>query len=115
MAGKSPNPGTEGVTPGNGAQTPFGNGKGGTQAVGPYTGAHDFLTDPSGSGPKGSGRDFTKESRPQPADGAPKEINADSIPAGGRLPFPSIDPNGKASCADVGTKVAVETHKPFKL
>jgi hypothetical protein len=105
----------EGKTPGNGAVSPFGDSKGATQAAGGATGAHDFVTDPAGSGPGGGGgRDFTKESRPQPPDGPPKELCVESIPAGGRLPFPAADAKGP-SAADVGTQVAVEKHKPFKL
>jgi len=104
----------EGKTPGDAVVSPFGNHKGATEATGGATGAHDFLTDPKGSGAAGSGRDFTKESRSQPANGAPKEINADSIPAGGRLPFPAADAKGP-SAGDVGTIVAAEKHKPFKL
>jgi len=104
----------EGKTPGTGAVSPFGDSKGATQATGAATGAHDFLTSPKGSGSADGGRDFTKESRPQPANSAPKEINADSVPAGGRLPFPAADAKGP-SAADVGTTVAAEKHKPFKL
>lgn len=101
----------EGQTPGDGSVSPFGDHKGATEGGG-ATGAHDFLTDPKGSGAASGGRDFTKESRAQTA-GAPG-YNAESVPEGGTLPFPAADAKGP-SAADVGTAVAVEKHKPFKV
>ena len=104
----------EGKTPGDAVVSPFGDHKGSTQAAGPYSGAHDFLTNPKGSAPPGSGRDFTKESRPQKADGPAPDINADSVPDGGKLPYPAADPKGPSS-ADAGTLAGAAKHKPFKL
>lgn len=75
----------EGQTPGNGYTAPFGNGDGATQANGPSSGAHDFLKDPASGAPAGSGRDFTKESRPQQMGACPP--NPQSVPNGGNLPF----------------------------
>lgn len=106
--------GTEGTSPGNGNDSPFGDGDGATQAAGPSSGAHDFITDPKSNAPATGGRDFTKESRPQGGDRMAPDINTDSIPAGGRLPFPSADPHGPSG-KDVGTLVGAEKHKPFSL
>jgi hypothetical protein len=67
------------------AATPFStrDGKPTGQGQG-ASGGHDFLTDPKGSG-SGSGRDFTKENRPQTGmkDGNPP--NPDQMPAGGKI------------------------------
>jgi hypothetical protein len=75
--------------PGNGAESPFGNGKGATMS-GPSTGANNFLENPEGNGSSGEGRDFTKESRMQPT-GSPPDIDTSSIPAGGKMPFGTGD------------------------
>lgn len=81
----------EGKTPGTGAASPFGNGQGATEAAGASTGSHDFLLNPKGSGPAGGGRDFTKENAAQKS-GEPKDLNPQSVPAGGKLPYPSDKP-----------------------
>ncbi len=90
--------------PGNGATSPFGNGQGATTAMGASTGAHDFIKDPKSADSMTGGRDFSKENRAQMS-GQPSDINADSVPTGGTLPYPSAGPNGGI----MGVK------KPFKL
>ena len=99
--------------PGNGQDSPFGDGDGDATANGPTTGAHDFVTDPESHAPKTGGRDFTKESRPQTEGGA-LEINEDSIPDGGTLPFAGNDSLARER-EIVGTIVGEERHKPFKI
>lgn len=97
----------EGKTPGNGMTSPFGNGNGAT-ASGDSSGAHDFLTDPKGSGAAAGGRDFTKESRPQSDAKKEVEPNSQEIPAGGLIPKAAPGAASKTmSCAD-------STRKPFK-
>ncbi len=96
--------------PGNGANPPFGNEKGGTKSSGGYSGAHDFLTDPASAAPKTGGRDFTEENmNDEQKDGS--GANKESIPSGGKLPFPEADP-GKRDGIALESEV---THKPFKL
>ena len=51
--------------PGNGSDSPFGNGNGATASSGGSNGGHNFVRDPAGGGAKTGGRDFTKESRAQ--------------------------------------------------
>jgi len=98
----------ESKTPGNGSTSPFGDGNGATQATGPSTGAHDFVTDITTKDTMGGGRDFTKESRSQQM--GPPGYDPSSVPAGGTTPFrePSVR-------VDVSTMGGVEMHKPFKL
>lgn len=93
--------------PGNGYESPFGNGKGATMA-GPSTGAHDFVEDPEPHGSKEGGRDFTEESRPQKTG----EPDRENVPPGGPLPYPSVDPSKEADGypGDVGGTGRV----PFK-
>jgi hypothetical protein len=74
------------------------------------SGAVNLLVDPTGGGDKSGGRDFTKESRAQPA--AKTQVglpNSASIPAGGKgLEF--ADPKGVSKNAS-GTS---EDKRPFK-
>jgi hypothetical protein len=51
------------------------------------SGGHDFVTDPKSHSPATGGRDFTKESRAQPAvaESQDQTIAPESIPAGGRI------------------------------
>lgn len=95
---------TDGATPGNGSQPPFGNGDG--NVSGGSKGSNDFLTNPTGGGSKSGGRDFTKESREQK--GGSPGCNPDSIPQGGKDPFSQTDPSG-ADMTTPGTG-----RKPFK-
>lgn len=113
---------------GNPAQPPFGNGDGATSA-GPSEGGHDFIEDGKGSGPKtGGGFDVTKQNRPQKS-GEP-DFCKDSVPDGGRLPFPKIDSHSyegneggfetPASEASVdhhggGPEAGAVAKKPFKI
>jgi hypothetical protein len=76
------------------------------------TGAHNFLTDPKGSGPATGARDFTKESRPQSE--AKEEVtpNSQEIPTGGKTLKADPTPGGFSS----GTGgVQGVTKKPFKV
>lgn len=91
---------------GNGSTSPFGDGAGATPS-GPSTGGNNFLTNPGGNGRKGGGRDFTQEKAPPQPTGA-GGLNADSIPAGGRLPFNST--SGREIKNGPG-----DTRKPFRL
>ncbi len=111
---EKPNPGAEGKSSGKGAVAPLGNGMGATQSAGAYSGAHDFIKDPASGADASGGRDFTKESRPQPGDQAPQDINPQSIPAGGKLPFPAADPKGERA-KFLGTIVDAERKQPFRL
>lgn len=102
----------DGATSGDGSTAPFGDGNGATSG-GASSGAHDFLTDPESNSPKTGGRDFTKESRPQ-KDGAAPDLNQESVPEGGTMPFAKDDAIARGM-PDVGTIVGDEKHKPFKL
>lgn len=93
--------------PGNGRESPFGNGAGATPS-GPSSGGNNFLTNPAGNGSKGGGRDFSAE-RPAPQPTGPGGLNMDSVPAGGRLPFSSN------TSREVYNKPGDGTKKPFKL
>jgi len=94
--------------PGNGFESPFGNGKGATMS-GPSTGANNFLENPAGKSGDEGGRDFTKETRTQPT-GSPPDIDTSSIPAGGKMPFGTGDSWAKGD-ADGGVEPA---KVPFK-
>lgn len=78
---------------GNGLTPPFGNGKGGTASGPNGGGGHDFVTDPESADSKKGGRDFTTETRKQPVakSADDKGQNAESIPAGGDMPWPATD------------------------
>jgi hypothetical protein len=71
--------------PGNGSDSPFGNGEGAVTGVPPATGGHDFLQDPASNAPASGGRDFTKETYEQKTGSDP--VNPQSVPSGGTLPF----------------------------
>jgi hypothetical protein len=72
----------------NNANPPFATADGNVKnPTGGASGAHDFVTDPKSHSPSTGGRDFTKESRPQPGpvESADSTICPESIPAGGRI------------------------------
>lgn len=71
----------EGKTPGDAMTSPFGDGKGATQATGPAKGAHDFNKQPNSSAPPTG---FKIESRPQSEAKPENEPSAQEIPAGGK-------------------------------
>lgn len=103
--------------PGNGYDSPFGNGKGATMAQGSSSGAHNFLKDPESGASKEGGRDFTKESRPQePIDHTPDGGCYDpaSVPQGGPLPFPAADPSKGEQSRENNPGVADKAPVPFK-
>lgn len=93
----------------NSSQPPLGNGKGSTDGGGTYTGSHNFLTDPKGSGPATGGRDFSKENRPQTQAKPEVQPNTQEIPKGGKILY--ADPGA------VSDKVggSCEQKKPFKI
>jgi len=93
--------------PGNGSESPFGNGAGAT-SLGASSGGNNFLTNPTGNGRKGGGRDFTAE-KPAPQPMGAGGINQDTVPAGGRLPFAST------TTRQVYNKPGEAGKKPFKL
>lgn len=99
--------------PGNGYLAPFGNEKGATQG-GPSSGAHDFTTDPKSHSPATGGRDFSKESRSQPASGD-QGRNPDTVPAGGDRPFSDTDPKGNVGADGVTVETPTSPRKPFRL
>lgn len=74
----------EQTKPGNGYDSPFGNGEGATQ-MGPSNGAHNFLEDPGSNAPTSGGRDFTKESIGQKS--GSDDVDKASVPSGGEMPF----------------------------
>ena len=97
--------------PGNGYDSPFGNGNGAT-SMGASNGAHNFLEDPASAAPKSGGRDFTTESRDLPSGQAP-DLDKASIPDGGLLPFGGGDKWAKDP--DCSTDGGVEPKSmPFK-
>ncbi len=95
--------------PGNGYESPFGNGKGATSA-GPSTGAANFVKDPKGPPAANTGRglDVADQQRPQPMGGT--GYNPDSLPEGGALPFPQTDVP-----ADASTSTAAQPKRSFTL
>jgi hypothetical protein len=99
---------------GNGQTPPFASsdGKPTNQGTG-ASGAHDFLTDPKGSGPAAGGRDFTKENRPQ-SEAKPEVVpNPQEIPTGGKIL--KADP-GPLSRTVSGTAAGVDGgKKPFRV
>lgn len=96
--------------PGSGSASPFGNEKGATKSGGSYSGSHDFIKDPASGAPKTGGRDFTEENlNEKQKEGS--GCNTESIPSGGKLPFPEADP-GKREGNAIESEVS---HKPFKL
>jgi len=102
--------------PGDGANPPFGNGKGATSSAGASSGAHNFLEDPASNAPKTGGRDFTKESRPQEVGKPEDRYNSDTVPEGGDLPFDQTDDTAEGEHAmQVGQIVDKPKNKPFKL
>lgn len=106
----------EGKTPGNASSSPFGDGKGATQADGSSSGAHNFLEDPASHAPATGGRDFSKESRPQEKGDPEDRYCPDSPPDGGDMPFGQVDKASQAARDDVtGQLVEEPKHKPFKL
>ena len=101
----------QGKVPGNGKQSPFGNGNGGGNG-GPApkaTGAHDFISE-AASVRAGSpdARDFTKEN-PEQEEGS--DENKESIPDGGKVLL--ADPPAKSSRSPIGAPGSKA--KPYKL
>ena len=94
----------------SGPNPPFSDGKGGGPGASTASGAHNFLTDPKGSGPATGSRDFTKESRSQSEASEEVKPNPQEIPTGGKVLL--ADP-GPVSAKVSGTAQHVE-HKPFK-
>lgn len=89
----------EGQTPGDGETSPFGNHKGATQA-----------------GPSSSGRDFSKENRPQEKGNPEERYCPDSPPEGGALPFEDADKASQEARGEMtGQLVEKPKHMPFKL
>jgi hypothetical protein len=114
-AGNSPNPGNEGQTPGDGQNTPFGDGMGETQVAGAAPGAHDFVQDPNSHAPAAGGRDFTKESRSQQMGTPEMRTNQDDA-ASSMLPFADTDAVAAARPENlVGQVAATPKHKAFKV
>lgn len=105
----------DGQTPGDGANPPFGNGKGATSSGGAASGGHNFLEEPSG-GSKSGGRDFTKENRAQESGSPEDRYNKDSVPTGGDLPFDDTDETAEGEREmQIGQTVDSPKAKPFKL
>jgi len=106
----------EGKTPGDAANSPFGDSKGATQATGASSGAHNFLEEPTSNTSDG-GRDFTKENRPQEAGDPADRYNESSVPDGGDLPFEQTDDtaDNDERGMQIGQIVDKPKAKPFKL
>lgn len=99
--------------PGNGKDSPFGNGNGATMQ-GSSSGGHNFIEDPESAAPKTGGRDFTKESREQPT-GQASDIDKTSVPQGGLLPFGGGDKWAKKEeDADGGIEPGTSPFKNLK-
>lgn len=100
---------------GNGASPPFASKQGKPANQGSGGGGNDFLTNNAGTGPKGGGKDFIAEgNRPQKAASADPDgtINAQSIPAGGKILLADPLPVSKKVA---GTAAGVSGGKvPFK-
>lgn len=102
-----------------GANPPFATSDGKPQNQGTTSkGAFEYPKDnATGGGDKSGGRDFTKESRPQPPMKAqPGLPNTDNIPDGQGGKILQADP-GKVGASASGTSGGVQgaPHKPFKL
>lgn len=95
--------------PGNGSSNPFGNGAG-TTAGGKVAG-NNFITNPGGSGARGTGRRFDNQ---QAAPQRPRESTADrdgsSAAGGGLIPKVEAGPNHDAGVGSVGNGA-----KPFRV
>jgi len=97
---------------GDGKTSPFGDGKGATMGAGPSTGGNNFIENPGGNNPAGSGKDFTKvPQRPQQQGSSIEQQKSEpSTPYGSPGNFPAVGPAaGPLDGSSAGSA------KPFKI
>lgn len=95
--------------PGNGSTSPFGNGAGNVGES--RMAGNNFLTNPSGGGGSGRGRDFLREPVPSQS---PRESGADrstdDAASGGLVPKVQAAPGPDVGAGSIGNGA-----KPFRL
>ena len=100
----------DGQKSGTGASSPFGSGKGATNAAGAASGAHDFVKNSVSGAPKTGGKDFT-QNNPEQKPGDDDTLNQETVAEGGKVL--KADPTSATRTSPVGRPDG--GRKPFSL